>query len=184
MDILSALLAAQGGGATRQLGQQFGLNESQVGSALSALVPALAAGLQRNTSSQGGLQDLIGALSGGSHQQYLDNPSMLGQPETVQDGNGILGHIFGSKEVSREVASRASAQSGISPDILKAMLPLVASMMMGALSKQGAQQPGGLSAGAGGGGLLDMLSPMLDSNRDGSAIDDVLGSLGKMLGGR
>lgn len=180
MDILSALLAAQGGGATRQLGQQFGLDESQVSSALSALVPALAAGVQRNTSSQGGLDSLLGALTGGGHQQYLDDPSTLGQPQTVQDGNGILGHIFGSKDVSRQVATQAAAQTGISADLLKQMLPMVAAMMMGAMSKQAAQpQASGMAAG---GGLLDMLSPMLDANRDGSAIDDVLGSVGKWLG--
>ena len=181
MDILSALLAAQGGGATRQLGQQFGLNESQVSSALSALVPALAAGVQRNTSAQGGLDSLLGALTGGGHQQYVDDPSALGRPETIQDGNGILGHILGSKDVSRQVATQAAAQTGISSDLLKQMLPMVAAMMMGAMSKQASQpQAGGMSAG--GGGLLDMLTPMLDSNRDGSAIDDVLGSVGKWLG--
>ncbi len=179
-DILSALLNAQGGGATRQLGQKFGLDDSQVSAALSALVPALAAGVQRNTSTQGGLDDLLGALVGGSHQQYVDDPSAFGRRETVDDGNGILGHIFGSKEVSREVATRASAQTGIGADILKQMLPMVAAMMMGAMSKR-ASQPGGAAAG---GGLLDMLSPMLDQNRDGSAIDDVLGSVGKWLGSR
>ncbi len=181
MDILSALLNAQGGGATRQLGQQFGLDDNQVSAALSALVPALAAGVQRNTSTQGGLEDLLGALTGGSHQQYVDDPATLGRRETVDDGNGILGHIFGSKDVSREVATRASAQTGIGADILKQMLPMVAAMMMGAMSKR-ATQPGGASPG-GDGGLLDMLSPMLDQNRDGSAIDDVLGSVGKWLGG-
>lgn len=185
MDILSAILAAQGGGASRQLGQQFGLNDDQVGSALSALVPALAAGVSRNAASESGLGALIAALSGGGHQQYLDNPGSLGQASTVQDGNNILGHILGSKDVSRQVATQAATQTGISPDILKQMLPMVAAMMMGAMSKGLSQQPqqgGGLSAGAGG-GLLDMLTPMLDSNRDGSAIDDVIGSVGKWLGG-
>ena len=36
----------------------------------------------------------------------------------------------------------------------------------------------------GGGGLMDMLGPMLDTNRDGSMMDDVAGMLGKVLGGR
>lgn len=184
MDILSALLNAQGGAATRQLGQQFGLNENQVGAALSALVPALAAGVQRNASNQGGLDSLLGALTGGSHQQYVDDPSTLGRQATIDDGNGILGHILGSKDVSRQVATQASAQTGIGADVLKQMLPMIAAMMMGAMSKS-ATQPSNMSAGAGGagGGLLDMLTPMLDQNRDGSAIDDVLGAVGKMFGG-
>ena len=44
MNILDALLNAQGGGAVKQLGQQFGLEGDQATAALSALVPALAAG--------------------------------------------------------------------------------------------------------------------------------------------
>jgi hypothetical protein len=60
--------------------------------------------------------------SGGGHQQYLDDPSRLGAAETLQDGNGILGHIFGSKDVSRQVAAQASANTGISPDGLMGML--------------------------------------------------------------
>lgn len=182
MDIFSTMLGGQGTGAVQQLGQQFGLSDDQVGSALSALLPALATGVQRNTSSAGGLDALMGALTNGSHQQYLDDPTSLARPEAVQDGNGILGHIFGSKDVSRQVAARAATQTGISPDLLKQMLPMVAAMLMGAMSKRTAQ-PGSAVPGAGGGGLLDMLSPMLDQNRDGSAFDDVLGSVGKWLGG-
>ena len=73
MNILEAMLAAQGGGATQQLGQQFGLNESQVSSAVSALVPALAAGFQRNMATPQGLESLVSALGGGQHQRYVED---------------------------------------------------------------------------------------------------------------
>lgn len=189
MDILQAILGAQGGGATQQLGEQFGLDQSQVTSALGALVPALAAGFQNNMSSSQGLEGLTAALAGGRHQQYIDDASSLGSADTIADGNGILGHIFGSKDVSRQVATRAAAQTGIGPDVLKSMLPVVAAMMMGTMSKR-MSQPQAASAGAGfggtasglgsGGGLLGMLTPMLDSNRDGSIVDDVVGLLGRM----
>jgi hypothetical protein len=88
------------------------------------VVPALAAGFQRNLQSQGGLENLMSALSSGNHGQYIDNPLSLGDDSAVTDGNGILGHLLGSKDVSREVASRAAAQTGLSADILKRMLPL------------------------------------------------------------
>ena len=32
----------------------------------------------------------------------------------------------------------------------------------------------------GGGGLMSMLTPMLEANRDGSIVDDVMGMLGKL----
>jgi len=191
MNVIEALLGNQAGGVVEQLGQQFGLDESQTSSALGALLPALAAGFKRNASSQSGLDSLIGALSGGQHGQYLDDIQSLGRPETVDDGNGILGHVFGSKQVSREVAQRASAQSGVGPDILKQMLPVVATVVMGAMAKKqfggASAQPGPgpqLGGQGGGGGLLDMLTPMLDADRDGSMVNDVIGMIGKFMGGR
>ena len=198
MNMLEALLGDQAGGAVDQLSRQFGLDSSQTSSALGALLPAVAAGFQRNASSPSGLEALLGALGSGRHGQYADDLQSLAQPGTVDDGNGILGHIFGSKDVSRfgskdvsrEVARRASAQSGVGTDVLKQMLPVVAAMMMGAMSKRqfgGAPAQGGLGAAlgqGGGGGILDMLAPMLDSNRDGSAVDDIVGMIGKFMGGR
>lgn len=183
MNILDAILGAQGGGAAQQLGRQFGLNESQVSSALSALVPALAAGFQKNMSSPQGLDGLLSALGRGQHQQYVDDPNALGRADTTADGNGILGHLFGSKDVSRQVASRAAAQTGISESVLKGMLPVVAAMAMGALSKRMASSPTPATGARPAGDLLGMLTPMLDAGRDGSIVDDVIGLLGR-FGGR
>src|SRR5262245_30361330 len=104
MDILNAIRDAQGGNAVQQLGNQFGLEPDQVSSALSALVPALAAGFQNNISRPQGMEGLLGALAGGQHQRYVDEAGTLDHPDTIADGNGILGHIFGSKDVSRQVA--------------------------------------------------------------------------------
>ena len=126
----------------------------------------------------------MAALSGGAHQQYLDDPSTLAAEDTTRDGNGILGHLFGSKEVSRQVAAQASAKTGIGVDILKRMLPVVASLAMGALSKQSAASGYRTDAAAGQGGVLGMVGSLLDSNRDGSIADDVMGMLGKFMGGR
>jgi len=180
MNILETILAAQNGGAVKQIGQQLGLGDDQAASVLSALAPALAGGLQQNLQSPGGLEALMGALSGGQHAQYLDNPSMLGS--ATGEGNGILGHILGSKDASRAVAARAAQQTGLDAGILKQALPLVATLVMGAMAK-GTSAGAAVAPGAGAGGLLSMLTPLLDQNRDGSVVDDVMGMLGK-LGGR
>ncbi len=181
MDILDAIRSAQGGGAVQQLGQQFGLNDDQVSSALSALVPALAAGFHNNMSSPQGLDGLLGALGGGQHQRYVDDASVLGHQDTIDDGNGILGHIFGSKDVSRQVATQAASQTGVGADVLKAMLPVVAAMMMGTMSKKLGQASAGNS---GGDALLGMLGPMLGSNNSGSLANGVAGLVGRLFAGR
>jgi hypothetical protein len=181
MDLLQSVLSAQNGAAVSALGDNFGLNQEQTVAAIQQLVPALAAGLSRNSAQPAGLEGLMAALAGGSHQRYVDDPSTLSDAATVQDGNGILGHILGSKEVSREVAARASERTGIGSDVLKQMLPLVATLAMGALSKQAATTTARGSASAPQSGVLGMLTPLLDSNRDGSIADDVMGMFGKFL---
>ena len=182
MDLVNMLLNQAGGDPVRQLAGRFGLSEEQTVSAISNLVPALGQGLARNATSEGGLEGLLGALAGGGHQRYIENPSMLNQQETVLDGNGILGHILGSKDVSRQVARQASAQTGVGEDILKKMLPVVATMVMGSLSKQAPAL--GLQNALGGSessGVMGMLSSFLDANQDGSVVDDVMGMVGKLF---
>lgn len=187
MDMLGSLLGDQRGTIVTQLGRQFGLDDAQAASALGALVPALAAGLKQQAASPDGMEALAGALTSGGHARYLDDLSALAHPGTVDDGNGILGHLFGSKDVSRQVAQRAAVQSGIGADLLKQMLPVVAAMMMGAVAKRqfgGSPSSGPALGSTAGGGLFDALSSMLDSNHDGSVADDVAGMLGKFIGGR
>lgn len=182
MDLLQTILNAQGGQAVDQLGQHVGLDRDQTVSALQHLLPALAGGLAQNASQPGGLESLLGALSGGGHQQYLDNPASLAG--ATDDGNGILGHVLGSKDVSRQVAAAASAQTGIGADILKKMLPLVASLAMGALSQRASSSSfNSSSAQLGGGGLLDMLGPLLAGGGGGgnSAAGGLMGMLGQMF---
>jgi len=149
----------QKAGALQQVAGQFGLDESQASSAGKALLPAISGGLKRNTQQEGGLQALMGALQGGSHDRYLDEPATLGQPESVMDGNNILGHLLGSKDMSRQVASSAAQKTGLDGGLLKKMLPMVAAMAMGSLSKQ-SKQPDIASALMGalaGGGQLAVL---------------------------
>ena len=174
--ILDMLMNAAGGGAVQQVGQQFGLSEEQTSSALNQLVPALVAGLQHNASQEGGAGALAGALESGNHAEYLDNPEMLAQEATTDEGNSILSHIFGSKDVSRAVAGRAAEQTGIGADVLKKMLPVVAAMVMGGLSKRTAAVPPGTPGASGG-----LLSSLLDRNHDGSIADDVMGMMGRFL---
>jgi hypothetical protein len=47
MNILDAILNTQGGAATQQLGNQFGLRPEQTQAALSTLVPALVPGFSK-----------------------------------------------------------------------------------------------------------------------------------------
>jgi len=185
MELIDLLQQAQSGNAYEAIGKQFGLDETQTAAAVQQLAPVIAAGLRRNMSqSPDNVVSLVQALQKGNHEQYLDNSDAVQFGNVANDGNAILGHIFGSKDVSREVAMRAAGSSGIGASIMKKLLPVIASMVIGSLTKK---MTGGASAPApaprGGGGLGDILGQVLGGGRGGSSGGGLGDILGQVLGG-
>lgn len=199
---LTDILAQAGG--IESMANQLGIPPAMAKQGADALLPAILGGFKKQAQSGGGgaeglgaLGGLLGQLGGGG---LLD--SVLGsQPTPVEQGNDVLGQIFGSKDVSRTVAGQAAAQTGIDSGILKQMLPILAMMAAGYMAKQGGQ--GGESGGLGGmlgnvlggamgggaapsaGGLsggLGGLGKMLDMDGDGNPLDDIMGMVNKMRG--
>ncbi|MEM7220222.1 MAG: DUF937 domain-containing protein [Pseudomonadota bacterium] len=178
MNILETVLKAAGGSAVSTLAKNFGLNDGQISSVIGQLVPALSRGMAKNTQSTGGLEDLLGALTKGNHGRYMEQPNVLTDQATTDDGNKILSHVLGGKHVSRVLAGRTAEKTGVAPGLIKKLLPIVASLAMGAMSQQksslGVNSP--QSSGIGG-----LLSGFLDQDNDGSLADDLLGIAGKMF---
>jgi len=173
MGILDSLLETKSG-PIGKIARQLGIPPEMAKVAMSALAPALIGGLQKNMSQPGGLDSLLGALKKGGHQKYVDAPDTLGTDDNIADGNAILGHILGSKDVSRNVAGNAAQQTGIDADTLKKMLPMASSVLMGALSKETAAGTN-LPAAAGSAAPQDMLGQLLGSSGgDAPDVNDVL----------
>lgn len=184
MNIVEMMLDSQNSGQIQQLANSFGIGEDQIQAAMAQMVPALSQGVKKNISNESGLDSLLQALASGNHKQYVDRPESLTDDTAVSDGNNILGHILGSKDVSRAVADRASANTGIDSGMLKQMLPMFASMMMGSLSKQADHNgvlAGANTASGAPNNALDMLGGLLDADNDGSVVDDLIGIAGKLL---
>jgi hypothetical protein len=190
MNIMDML---QQSGGIGTMAKELGINESVAQTGAAALLPAILGGFKKTTQSQpsglDGLGGLLGQLGGGG---LLD--SVIGtQPTPVEKGNDVLGQIFGSKEVSRTVAAGAEQQTGISSDLLKKMLPVVAMMVAGSMAKQGADSTGdsgglgGLIGGLFGGGDktssggVGGIASMLDLNGDGNPLDDIIGMAGRLV---
>jgi hypothetical protein len=186
---------AQGGAGMSNIGQQFGLNGQQTQSAIEALMPAFSMGLQRQMQNPAGMMDMFGKGAQGGFANMFDQGAPKEEAQTA--GNDILGNLFGSKDMSRAVAAQASAASGISDTILKAMMPVIASMLMGGFMKSmmggGAGGLGGLLGGLMGGGqqqaggsLGDLLGGMLGGAQQNNAQAGAgagTGGLGDLLGG-
>lgn len=130
------LTSARNGEAVEQMARQFGLSQKQAAEAMEALMPAFSQGLKRNVSDPHGVGAFLAALSTGQHAKYFEDIQQAFRPSGIEEGNGILGHLFGSREVSRAVARQAEQATGIGQEIYKQMLPVLASMIMGGLYKQ------------------------------------------------
>ena len=148
--LFDMLAQAQNGNGMQALAQQYGLSMQQTQAAVAALLPAFSQGLQRNTADPYGLGAFMTAMASGQHAKYFEDATRAFSPQGVDEGNGILGHLFGSKDLSRAVASQAAQASGVSQQILQQMLPAIASMVMGGLFKQTTSQM--QAAGGFGGG--------------------------------
>ena len=181
---INDILAQTGG--LQSMSRELGISESDASKGATALAPLILGGFKKQAQAQplgvDGLGGLLGQLGGGG---LLDN--VLGsQPTDINRGNDVLGQIFGSKEVSRTVAQNASAQSGVDQGTLKKMLPMLAMMIAGYMAHRGGTASGPSSAATGGlGGLLGGvlgggagggggLASMLDMDRDGNPLDDIL----------
>lgn len=191
---ISDLLANTGG--LSSMARELGVDEQQAAAGAAALLPAIMGGFRRQaqTSPAGvaGLGALLGQLGGGGLLDDVLSP----QPTHVERGNDVLGQIFGSKEVSREVAQDASRKTGLDTSTLKKMLPILAMLAAGYMARRGSGAAGGAPASGGLGGMLGGLlgggraaadgagglaglAGLLDADGDGNPLDDILGRLGR-----
>lgn len=171
LPLFEMLANAQNGNGMEALARQFGLSQQQAQSAVEALMPAFSQGLKRNASDPYGVGSFLQAMASGQHAKYFDDASRAFSPQGVDEGNGILGHLFGSKDLSRAVAGQAAQATGIGQDVLKQMLPVIASMIMGGLFKQSTGQ---MQAASGFGG---------GNNPLGDIIEQMMRQSGGMMGG-
>jgi len=183
-------------GGIESMAKDLGIPPAMAKQGAEALLPAILGGFKKQAQGGGGVEGLgglLGQLGGGG---LLD--AVLGsQPTPVDKGNDVLGQIFGTKEVSRSVAGDAAARTGIDAGTLKKMLPILAMLVAGYMSKQGSSEGGNgglggmlgnvLGGALGGGaapsaGGLGGLGKLIDLNGDGNPLDDILGGLGKLRG--
>jgi hypothetical protein len=202
MDMMDIIKAA---GGVSSIARELGVDEGTAQSGAAALLPAILGGFKSQAQSQpeglGGLMNVIGGLGGGG---LLANVLSAG-PSNVDAGDNVLGQIFGSKDVSRSVADDASAKSGLSSELLKKMLPLLAMAVAGYMASHASGAPGApaQSSGGGLGGMLGNvlggilgggghaapaagpapglggLGSLLDMDHDGNPLNDIIGMAGK-----
>jgi hypothetical protein len=169
------LQSAQGGEAINNIAQRFGLSPEQAQAAVQALIPALSAGLTKAATNPGTLGSVISAVNDTTHQASFNDPNAAQSPAATQKSGDTLSQILGSNHVIQQIVQRASALTGIRPDILMQMLPVVASVVIGGLATSLKNQ--GL------GGMLGQLATAAEQGNLGSVLGGSGGTTGDSSGG-
>ena len=192
---LEALLGLLQGQDLGQLAEQVGGNEGQVKNGVMAALPAMLTALSKNTGTEKGAQELNNALETKHDGSILDNLSgYLSNPD-LKDGAGILNHLFGSQ--TSNVANAVSQSSGLDTNGSMKMLQMLAPVLMGMLGQQKKQNnldakglgnltsmlASNFGSEAGASGIMDVVTNLLDANKDGNVMDDIMGIVGKFFGG-
>jgi len=161
VNLLDTVKTAGGGQGLDALARSYGLEPVQLQAILVTVLPALAQRMEANTLSRGGVADLVGQIAKPEHSYLLEHPTAAQQPWAEAAGISVLDTIFSDKAKSRALAARSAAQTGVSQDLIQKLLPILASLLMGALAK-GSQ-----------GGLQDILKriPGMPGSDTGSGTD-------------
>jgi hypothetical protein len=121
---------AQGSKAVDNLAAQYGLSPADAEKAAQAMIPAFSAALQQIVSNPGAIAGVLRELSSGAHA------GSYAPGQTPAAGGDALGRIFGSPQAIETVVQHVSQVSGVSPDVVRSMLPAVASMLIGGLAHE------------------------------------------------
>lgn len=170
------------GAVLDKIAHKTGLDKKTTDNVIETALPTILEGLKKNTSKQKGAEELDKTLEKNHDGSILDNLlENVTKTATKKDGGKILDHIFGSKtkNVNDEVSKKTGADSSAVTDILSTLGPIV----LGQLGKTKKEQ--GLDSGELGellgkqklndkNGILSTLNTLLDRDKDGSAIDDIL----------
>lgn len=143
VDLLEIVRQAQGAAMVDGFARMFGLPQDQVRRALEALMPAFAMGLERNAAANpAGFAEFL--RTGHPMLAFFD-PTKAFTPQAQAEGAALVGPLFGSAQVGQEVVRQAAAMSGVSGQVLRQMLPILAGIVVAgivhaALNQDYAQQ--------------------------------------------
>ena len=181
--LLDGIMDQLGSDGVANIAKSLGAEESNVQSAVAAALPTIIAAMAKNSQSSAGAASLSNALDEHSPTIFDHLGELLGGGG---DGAAILGHVLGGKQPT--VEKNLAQQTGLDLGLIMKLLPILAPLVMGYLSKEKEQRQ--LDAGSLPSVLeqerevaersqpgLGGLASILDADGDGSIIDDVIGKI-------
>ncbi|MDO4230100.1 MAG: DUF937 domain-containing protein [Capnocytophaga sp.] len=190
---MAGILDFLGGDNLQQLvngvSKQTGVSPSKASSVIEMAGPLLMGAFQNNSSGENAT-GLLNALQSNKHDgSLLDNIGNLfgngASSEVTKDGAGILGHLLGNNQAT--ITNAISTKTGVSTSNVSQILQTLAPVLMSFFGKKVSDN--NISSTNGLGDLLSgflggnnkaggLLTSFLDSNGDGSVLDDIAGMMG------
>lgn len=167
---LNSIMGLLSKGGVSAISKRTKLSQSEVANVLSAGVPILLTGMQRNSATEAGARSLCGALSEHSAADVSDPGAFLKNAD-LKDGKKILGHVLGDDQKS--IVEQVSKASGVSSGKTTTILALIAPLLLSLLGGQQQQQGSGFN-------VLGLLGGLLGGGQQQSSSAGLLGAL---LGG-
>ncbi|MGO4704741.1 DUF937 domain-containing protein [Microvirga sp. 2MCAF38] len=124
---------AQGNAGFGTVMEQFGLSSTQAQRAMAAFMPAFALGLQQAATRTNDPARLFSGIAESPFVNFWQTTTRAFTPQANEAGKQILDQLFGSDEVSRQVARQAAAVTGIGLETMQQTLPLFAGIFAGSV---------------------------------------------------
>ncbi len=196
MNITNFLQGTMGVALIDGVAKRLGVNSGVARTAIAVGLPLLIASLSKNSKSKEGANGILGAVQNKHDGGILDNiTDLFSNKGHEDDGNKILGHIFGSSK--DDIHKTVSEKSGLSSGQTAGLMAILAPVVMGLVGKNANNQntqadgltgllgsilTGGDTQQNEGNGLGSILDSFLDDDGDGS-LDDIAEMGSKFLGG-
>lgn len=188
--MLDSLMDQLGDDKLNALSNSVGADPAATRNALAAALPAILAGLARNSANADGAAALSKALEEDHDGGLLDDLSGFLRQGDASAGDGILGHVFGDRR--KAVENVVSKSSGIDSAKAAKLLAMAAPLIMAWLGRKKRQDhldPDSLGrvlreqnqSVQTASPQLGGLARILDADGDGGVADDIVAGLGKLF---
>ncbi|MGE0006136.1 MAG: DUF937 domain-containing protein [Parvibaculaceae bacterium] len=160
MAVMDILRGAQNGEFFANAGRAAGVDAAEAERRLGTLAPAIVLELRKRAEDPQAFEDILDLLDGGNGDVFLDDASLIYDPEIVDDGKAVLADLYGSAtQAHKALAIRADDAAA------QRLAAIGASAVLAALARS-YRQPLGLTAAAeaaGDAGQGGILSTIVDA---------------------
>ena len=164
---IDEFLKSYGPEVTQQMSSNFKVDQGTVQKLIPQLAPLILAGLKRQKDTRGGDERVDHILNKYGDSSVLNNiKDLISNKAQEQDVDPNLGGLLGDAG-GLQAAQALAKKMNIDPSTIMKMIPALAPLVLGALTKKRDTGGSGISG----------VGALLDADGDGSILDDVAGFL-------